>query len=175
MYETLAVCGERMIGQGVDAIVIFRCGELRCALDRAEVREITPVADFATPPATPPVFAGFLNLGGEAIGVVDAARLFGVAPDAEHDPLYRHVLILARAKLGLLVDRVEDVRAASEADVRASDPGASLNGCVIGEIDTPEGPAHLLSGERLLLGAEQARLQDLRAAEQARLDAAGAP
>lgn len=174
MYETLAADGGRVIGQAVDTIVIFRCGDLRCALDRAEVSEITPVADFTTPPSTPALFAGFLNLGGDAVGVVDAARLFGISPDADVDPLYRHVLILKGARLGLLVDRVEDVRPAHAEDVLASDPGDSLNGCVVGTIDTDAGPAHLLAAERLLLGAERMRLQALRDAEQARLDAVDA-
>lgn len=167
------------MGRLLDAIVIFRCGDVRCALDRAAVSEIAPVTDFTVPPATPPMFAGFLNLGGEAVGVVDAARLFGVAPEAGADPLYRHVLIVSDAqtpggRLGLLVDRVEDVRSARPEDVRASDPRDSLNGCVTGEIETVHGVVHLLEAERILLAAERARLAGLQAAEQARLDAAGA-
>ena len=56
-----------------------------------------------------------MNLGGEAVVVINLATLLDVASDPEINPLYRHILVLAGGEdfIGLLVDRVEDVSSAA--------------------------------------------------------------
>lgn len=154
-------------------IVIFRCGEKRCAIERAAVAEVAPLPELSCPPGMPANLEGFLNRAGEAVPVVDAARLFGVEPSADIASIYRHVLILSGAggTTGLLVDRVEDVRTIDPNAIRPASASDSLNGTVSGEIDMAGAALHLLAADRILLAAEKARLAELRRAEQTRLDA----
>lgn len=158
-------------------LVVFRCGERRCALGRAAVDEVTPLPELSHPPGTPGGIEGYLNLGGEAVVVVDAARLFGLESDAEVDPLYRHILILGEEgeHTGLLVDRVEDVKVVADDAVMPAAPEHSLNDCVTGQVDLGGSPVFLLAADRILLAAEKERLAGLKLAEQARLDALEAP
>jgi purine-binding chemotaxis protein CheW len=157
----------------LEAFIVFRCGDRRCALERAAVAEIAPLPDLSTPPGMPGALEGFLNLGGEAVPVVDAARLFGVSPDDSVDPLYRHILVMhdGPALIGLLVDRVEDFKRFGPDAIRPGESGHSLNNCVTGEIDASGGVIHVLANDRILLAAEKARLAELGRLEQARLDA----
>ncbi len=152
-------------------IVLFRIGSIECAIERALVRQIAPVPALSRPPLTPAALAGFLNLGGEALPVIWAHRLFGA--ESAGEGIYSHVLILSIGgdSLGLLVDRVTDVRDVDLAALREVDEHASLNGCVTGDLTVDDGVVHLLSGDRLLLAAEKVQIEQLRAAEQARLDA----
>jgi purine-binding chemotaxis protein CheW len=156
----------------VATLVVFRCGERRCALDRAAVDEVTPLPELSHPPGMPAGVEGYLNLGGEAVVVVDAARLFGLENDAEVDPLYRHILILGEEgeHTGLLVDRVEDVKVIADDAVLPAAAEHSLNDTVTGQVDLG-GPVFLLAADRILLAAEKERFAGLKRAEQARLDA----
>lgn len=125
----------------------------------------------STPPAMPPALKGFANIAGGAVPVIDTARLLGLGYDADIDPLYRHLLIVLAdgAPLGLLVDRVLDVRGADLNELSATKPDTILNDCVIGDLTIKEGVVHVLDAERVLLAHERDRVADLRAAEQQRL------
>ncbi len=153
--------------------LVFRCGDRLCALEREAVVEVAPLPELSAPPGMPATLEGFLNLGGEAVAVVDAAKLFGLGADADVDPIYRHILVMRDGSqlMGLLVDRVEDLRRFDDGSVRASGAGRSLNDCVRGEIDDGGPVIHVLASDRILMEAERVRLDDLRHLEQARLDA----
>ena len=114
-----------------------------------------------------------MNLAGEAIVVIDLARLLGVTPDSEVDPLYRHVIVLGQEDnlTALLVDRVEDVRRIEDNAVTPADEKTSVNDCVVGQVDINGATAHLLDVGRIFLAAERTRFADIRRSEQARLDA----
>jgi purine-binding chemotaxis protein CheW len=161
----------------VTVVVVFRCGERRCALGRTAVEEVTPLPDLSRPPGMPANVEGYLNLGGEAVVVVDAAKLFGVQPDAKIDPLYRHILILEEdgERTGLLVDRVEDVRAIADDAVISASEEHSLNGSVVGQVDLGGEPVFLLAADRIFMAAEKERLGHLRRIEQTRLDGLASP
>lgn len=154
-------------------IIIIRIGETWCALDQAAVREIVHLAELAVPPSLPATVEGVLNVGGDAVLVVELGKLMGQAHAADVDPLYRHVVLLAGSGegLGLLVDRVEDVRRLHDPVVTPIADDSSLNGCVQGQIDLDGMTIHLLDADRIFLAAEQARFAEVRTAEQARLDA----
>ena len=129
--------------------------------------------ELAQPPSLPASAEGLLNLGGEAIVVVNLAALLDVAPDPEINPLYRHILITAGDDgfIGLLVDRVEDVRHIAEDAIMPADEQSSVNGCVAGHVEIDGATAYLLDAGRIFLAAERARFADIQRTEQARLDA----
>ena len=117
-----------------------------------------------------------MNLGGEAIVVINLAALLDVTPDPEINPLYRHILVLAGVDgfIGLLVDRVEDVRSVAESAIMPADEQSSVNGCVVGHVEIAGATAYLLDAGRIFLAAERTRFADIQRLEQARLDALGA-
>lgn len=154
-------------------LIVIRCGERLCALDRAAVREVAPLPELAQPPSLPASAEGLMNLGGEAIIVVNLATLLDVTPDPEINPLYRHILVMSGAEgfIGLLVDRVEDVRLTAEDAIMPADEQSSVNGCVVGHVEVDGATAYLLDASRIFLAAERARFADIQRSEQARLDA----
>lgn len=158
------------IGVG-DAYLLFRLGTRRCALARAAVREVLPLPRLWRPPGLPKPLAGFLNLGGAPVPVLDLVRLFGLATTAEADQaLYRHILLIRGATpVGLLVDRVLDLLRLPAERLRPVPPEASLNGCAVAEIEMPDGFVHLLAADRLLLAQEAAQLAALQDGMAARL------
>lgn len=158
---------------GVRTFVTIRCGERLCALDRAAVQEVTPLPELSRPPSLPASVEGVMNLAGEAVLVVDLVRLLDVAPDAGIDPIYRHVVVLHQEEglAGLLVDRVEDVASVADDAIIATDAGATVNDCVVGQVELDGQTVHVLDAGRIFLAAERVRLADIQKSEQARLDA----
>ncbi|WP_349362347.1 chemotaxis protein CheW [Roseomonas sp. E05] len=156
-----------------DPYLLLRLGSRTCALPGSAVREILPLPRLWRPPGLPRPLAGFLNLGGEALPVLDLVRLFGLAAEgAEGEAaLYRHVVVVAgrQGALGLLVDRALDLLRIPQGRLRPLAAEATPNGCALAEIETPEGFVHLLAVERVLLAQEQAALAALRENAQARL------
>lgn len=158
-----------------DRYLLLRLGTRRCALPAAVVRELLPLPRLWRPPGLPRPLAGFLNLGGAAVPVLDLPRLLGLADPAggAESALYRHLVLAAGVlpgqDLALLVDRVLDMMTAPASALRPLAPEQSLNGCASAEIETPEGFVHLLAPDRILLAQERSRLAALRDAEQARL------
>lgn len=151
-----------------EPFVIFRVGDVTCALARPRVTRIAAVAALARPPSAPPMLAGFVNLAGEPLPVVEAADLFQTAPARDVDPLYRHLLVVD-GTLALAVDRVADVRPLETDGAMQADEGATLNGCVTHMLGEGAGAISILGADRILLAVERARLDELAAIEKARL------
>jgi purine-binding chemotaxis protein CheW len=154
--------------------LIFALAGLRCALRREAVRELLPLPRLSRPPSMPATLAGFVNLGGEALPVLALRHLLGLTRTAPVEPLYRHIVVvedtLPGSRVGLLVDRVLDLRPVAAEQRQPVPPEDSLNGCVIAQLVLPEGPAHLLDPARILMAQEQARLEELIRRAAARLD-----
>ncbi|AWB21923.1 chemotaxis protein CheW [Methylobacterium currus] len=142
-----------------------------CALPRRAVREILPLPRLWRPPGAPGALAGFLNLAGSAVPVLDLAVLFGLGrPVTAKAALYRHLVLLhGDAPLALLVDRVADVVRVEPAHVRPVGDAATLNGCVAAEIRLGETLVHGLAIDRILLAEERERLAAQTRDAQARL------
>lgn len=142
-----------------------------CALPRRAVREVLPLPRLWRPPGAPAALAGFLNLAGNAVPVLDLAVLFDLGrPAATRVALYRHLVLLhGEAPLALMVDRVRDFARVAPDQVRPVADAATLNGCVSAEIRVGERLVHGLAVERILLAEEQARLAAQTKAAQARL------
>lgn len=158
---------------GVRTLVTIRCGERLCALDRAAVREVAPLPELSRPPSLPASVEGVMNLGGEAVVIVDLVRLLDVAPNTDIDPIYRHVVILHQqdGSTGLLVDRVEDVVTVAGDAIIATGGNTTINDCAVGQVEIGNEIAHVLNASRIFLAAERVRLADIQQSEQARLDA----
>ena len=153
-------------------LVLFRAGGAACALPREAVRALLPLPRLDAPPGLPAPLAGFLNLGGAAVAVLDLARLLGLRPGPPHP--YRHLILLACGTRALLVERVAAVRPGG-APLRPAAVETSLGGLVSGAVETEEGTAHLLDPDRLLLAEEAAILEALTGQARARLARWAAP
>ncbi|MFE1600599.1 chemotaxis protein CheW [Methylobacterium sp. ID0610] len=141
-----------------------------CAVPREAVREILPLPRLWRPPGVPAALAGFFNLGGAAVPVIDLAALFGLPAEAGRPMVYRHLLMLgAEAPLALLVDRVSDLVTVAPDAVNPVAPGTALNGCVAAEVRVGERLLHGLDIRRILLAEERERLDAQTRAAQARL------
>ena len=145
-----------------------------CALARASVSEVLPLPELHAPPAGGGPLAGFLNLGGTPVPVVDLARLLGLSTDAmqgDAKEAYRHILLDAPRGTGFLVDRVEDLITVEEVALRPVAAERTLNGCVVAEIAREDGLVHVLGLDHLLTAEERARLSALTDAAADRLAA----
>ena len=162
--------------KNLSILVTFRCGEALCAFPRQQVVRLLALPALSQPPSMPPTLAGFANIAGGAVPVVDTARLLGVDVDSEADPLYRHIIVIAAdgAPLGLLVDRVLDVQEGDLGALSAPRPGTVLNDCVSGDLVSEGQTFHVLDAERILMAFERIRIAELRDAEQQRLAQWGA-
>ena len=142
-----------------------------CALPHAAAGEVLPLPDLVRPPADGGWLAGFLNLGGEPVPVVDLARLLGLRTDA-HDPgPYAHLILAPDAARAWLVDRVTDLVTVEAGAIRPVGAQASLNGCVSAGLARGDRLIHALDPERLLGAEERARVGALTRAAKARLAA----
>lgn len=158
-------------------LVVFAIAEQRCALLRDAVRGLLPVPRLWRPPATPDIIAGFANIAGDAVCVLDLLCIFGMAKrraDAERD-FYRHLVlvdgVLADRPVALLVDRVLSLAGFEDPDLRPVSGEASLNGAIQAECDLDGDLVHLLSLDKLLLEAERQGLAALQQAAAARINA----
>lgn len=159
------------------AFLLLDVAGVACALARTSVSEVLPLPDLHAPPAGGGPFAGFLNLGGRPVPVVDLARLLGLRTDAARrgaEEAYRHILLDAPRGTGFLVDRVEDLITVEAAALRPVAAERTLNGCVVAEIARDDGLVHVLGLARLLTAEERARLSALTDAAAERLAALSA-
>ncbi len=82
------------------AYLLVAIAGTECALPRGAVREILPLPRLWRPPGAPGALAGFLNLAGSAVPVVDLAVLFGLGQPGtaiaatNRAALYRHLILL---------------------------------------------------------------------------------
>jgi purine-binding chemotaxis protein CheW len=151
--------------------VLVRCAGEAAALPAAAVAEILPVARLSRPAGAPKVLAGFMNLGGAALPVVNLAAVFG-AVEADPQDIYRHVVRLrpdVGGGLGLLVERVLDAAAVAQ-EVAALEPDQSVGGVLAANLRFGDDLVPLIDLAAVLLAEEALRLEELSAAAQARLD-----
>lgn len=163
-----------MADRGFTAYLLLDVAGTPCALPRDAVREVLPLPHLHAPPASGGPLAGFLNLGGAPVPVLDLAALLGLRAAASPDP-YRHLVLAADGRLALIVDRVLDLVQAGTDAVRPVADALSLNGCVAAELALGDSLVHALAIERILTVEERDRLAALarRAAERlAALEAA---
>ncbi len=142
-----------------------------CALPRAAAGEILPLPDLFRPPSCGAWLAGFLNLGGDAVPVVDLAQLLGLRDAAPEPGLHAHIVLGRDRALAYLVDRVTDLVTVAADAFRPVDPARSLNGCVAAAIARGDRLVHALDPARLLSAEERMRIEAATRAAAARLAA----
>ncbi|GJE34933.1 chemotaxis protein CheW [Methylobacterium oxalidis] len=140
-----------------------------CALPREAVREVLPLPDLFQPPTGGSWLAGFLNLGGAPVPVIDLARLFSLRAGRSEPGPYAHLVLVAEGARALLVDRASDLVSVPPEAVRPVEPGQTLNGCVAAEVTVRGRLVHALSLARILTQEESGRLDALARAARARL------
>lgn len=133
------------------------------------MREILPLPHLHRPPAAGSMLAGFVDLGGVPLPVLDLARLLGLREAAPAPDPYRHLLLAADRASVFLVDRVQDLVHVPVEAIRPVDGHETLNGCVVAEIARGEALVHVLAMARILTARERGRLAELTAREAARL------
>jgi purine-binding chemotaxis protein CheW len=153
----------------VSEILVFRSGDLRCALPLETVQEIVPIGRLLRPPSLPLLLAGILNLRGTAVPILRLDKLFG---GAEDEPgLYTPLVILREAHrpLGILVSAVDEIVLAPPETRVEADPSHTLNGCTKATVEVGGHVVHLLSTERILLENERRLLDEFQVAAQRRM------
>ena len=151
-----------------DDFVVMVAGDTICALPLGAVREIVFLPELVTPPTSPPILAGLLNLQGEAIPVVALDVLFR---ETRCEPgLYAPVVIVrvVGQSLGVLVRRVLAIAAVETESLLPLPPGHSFQDCATGSFAWRDGPVVALCPERLLTQQETRRLESFRDLERER-------
>jgi purine-binding chemotaxis protein CheW len=129
---------------------------IRAVKETLPPRPVTPVF------LVPSLVAGFINLRGEVVAVLDLGELLGLAAEAERRADERAIIILRstgarsseKAAAGLLVDRLLGVVSVAAADVRpppptlAAEPASYLRGVV--SHGDPPAPLLVLDPDRVL-------------------------
>ncbi len=154
----------------VDAVLVFRLAGHGFALPAARVRECLPLPSLQGRPGLPAHVAGFLDLGGAALPVLDLAQLLGLrrADEGlalEADGLYRHLVLVDG--VALLVDRATGLASGLPAPPDA-DADPWQHGCVSRRVLADGETVALLDPDRLLRHDERERLRALTEAARER-------
>ncbi len=155
----------------IDVFIEFESGGAHFALRRGDVDSIEPVPHLVGAPASAPAHAGFFELGGALVSVVNFNALIGgVCVKALQ--LYDHLVVLKAfsPKTALLVDRVSGISKRAASEIKTVSEGQVYKDAVIAEISCPDGAAHLLDIAQLLGGYERERIRFFFEEEQRRRD-----
>jgi purine-binding chemotaxis protein CheW len=101
-------------------LISFRVGEQRYCVDIMDVREIRGWTPTTPLPHAPDFMRGVINLRGAVLPIVDLAARFRLGAST---PSARHVVIVVSIEdklVGLLVDAVCDILAATDAQMQAT-------------------------------------------------------
>ena len=91
------------------SLVVFRVGDLRCALPVGRITEIVPAQSGTRIPGAGDEVEGLINVRGRLLTVVEARRVLGRQGDAEAIEPSILVVRVAGRSMGLLVDEVHDL------------------------------------------------------------------
>jgi purine-binding chemotaxis protein CheW len=149
--------------------LVFEIAGDSFAIPLDAVREILPLPLLSHPPGIPSLLEGFLNLGGQAIPVLNPTRLFRL--QGPRPGPYSHLIVLEKtgASLAILVDHVAETAEIPKESVMPVGQSLSFNGCLEGDVRVGRRTVHMLALDKLLLEEERSRIAELRAMEQERL------
>ena len=131
----------------MSGLLAFLLGESRCALPVNEIQEVLPVVALSPIPGQALPVEGMLNLRGAMIPVLDLRSCLGL-PQIRWNSETRIIIVKTReARVGVVVDRVEDVVEAEEhgqvTSLRASHPLVASVGTFAGKALTVIRPERL--------------------------------
>lgn len=159
-----------------DTYLVLDVAGVDMALPMTAVAEILPVTRFERQAPWPKVLAGFMNLRGRPLAVIDLARVMDPQREASQPGLYSHVVRLGEAHgggdLALLADRAKDAEVSADA-FTAVDEDASANGVIGGNLLILGRLTPLIDVDRLLLVEEEVRLAEIAETLRTRLEASG--
>jgi purine-binding chemotaxis protein CheW len=125
------------------------------ALDIMAVREIRGWSASTPLPQAPAHVLGMINLRGSILPVVDLGALLGLAPCNATPSSVVVVVQVGERQIGVVVDSVQDILAASEGALTPTpDVGGRSAEVVAGVMTTGEGIVSVLALDRLLEGPE---------------------
>lgn len=153
------------------ALFVFHVGPARLAVDATRIRRVLPLLPLERPPSLPVPVAGFMTLHGVVLPVLATAVVLGLTQQVGTVDAYAHIMVpddLSERSPALLVDRVEGRVLVPDERVGRLGTHDSLNGTVVGEVMLLDGPAHLVSLDRLLTSAERAQVEALTLASRKR-------
>lgn len=107
-------------------LALFHSGELLLGLDIVHVQEINQNFIITVVHRAPEYVRGVINLRGEIVTVIDLRRKFGFEPLAQEAEMQIVIVRQGDENIGLLVDSVDDVVRAEEADIEP--PPSNLAG-----------------------------------------------
>jgi purine-binding chemotaxis protein CheW len=100
-------------------LVGFRVGDMHCAIDIRRVKEIIRPLPVVAIPYPPPAVVGVADHRGEVVLVLDVRRRFGL-PEAPPSRRTKWIIVsMSDKSVGLIVDAVTEVFAASQETQRA--------------------------------------------------------
>ena len=139
--------------------VVFRIAGGSYGLPVTHVRQVSRCGEMTRVPGAPFPVLGVTALRGQALPVIDLGERLGVGPVEVRDATRILVAEVRRRKLGLLVDRVDQVMQFAQSRVQsvsASDVGSEAAELLIGAYPLPEDSILMLDVEKLLLGGQSA-------------------
>jgi purine-binding chemotaxis protein CheW len=152
------------------AYLVFDVADRPCAIALERIAQVLPMAALSRPPAAPPLLAGFLALGGQAVAVLRLARLLELP---EQTPgMFTPLLLLrgAPSPTALMVSGVWRIASVPHEAVQAVAPGHTFADCAMGTFRLDSAAVTVLACDHLLLEQERQRLDSFAAVEQRRLD-----
>ncbi len=159
-----------------DTYLVLDVAGVDMALPMTAVAEILPVTRFERQAPWPKVLAGFMNLRGRPLAVIDLARVMDPQREPSKPDLYSHVIRLGEAHggggLALLTDRARDAEVMAD-DFTEVDDDASANGVIGGNLLILGRLTPLIDVHRLLLIEEEVRVAEIAEALRTRLEASG--
>jgi chemotaxis signal transduction protein len=159
-----------------DTYLLLDVAGVDMALPMTAVAEILPVTRFDRQAPWPKVLAGFMNLRGRPLAVIDLARVMNPQREPSEPDLYSHVIRLDAAhgggRLALLVDRAKDAEVAADGFTEIDDD-TSANGVICGNLLILGRLTPLIDMNRLLLIEEEVRVAEIAEALRTRLETSG--
>lgn len=135
---------------------VFARGNRDLALPIVAAREMLPAASITPVPQAPPELLGVLNLRGEILPLVRIDGWLGLSmrPPSVTDQIV--VVEGGGVRVGIVVDRVYDVRRIELQEIRAHAAASEADVIFRGTWDTPHGRVTLLDADRLIETAVEA-------------------
>lgn len=135
------------------------------AFSQSQVSEVLARPGLTEHPGLPSLIAGFVNIEGQALAVIDIARVLGFPALPSHPD--QHLIVFKQIKLACVVERVVDFCELEPALDLAGDHVFNTLGA--GLLNYQGQQTILLDAQALLLAEEKQRLLDFEAQAQARL------
>ncbi len=148
-FDLAARLSARLAHLGQD-YCIFTCGGRDFAASVVAAREVLPGEEATPVPQAPPALVGVLNLRGQVLPLVQLDSLLDMParPYAADDQIL--VLSAADVDIGLVVDRVRDVRTIDDTEIQPHPSGTPAQHLFRGCWASPMGVVTVLDAEKVV-------------------------